>query len=120
MRSSRALRSTYCRMNRRNQALERIKAFAMTNQIISGELTQISETFGIDLGHVVSIPNELDATYYPQFPLDVRSEAKLMAKHYELFYCLEKSIRALVSETLEEATKREDWWDSDRIPSNVK
>jgi hypothetical protein len=107
-------------MNNRREVLERVKSFGMTNQIVAGELTQISSDFGIELGHLVSIPSELDATYYPQFPLLVRSEARSMAKHYELFYCLEKSIRVLVAETLEEATHREDWWDSDRIPSNIK
>jgi hypothetical protein len=107
-------------MDNRQQAIEKIKAFGMTNQIVSGELTDIGLTYGIDLGHLTASPDELDATYYPQFTAQVRNEASAMAKHYELFYCLEKSIRALVSETLEEATKRSDWWDSERIPSHVK
>jgi hypothetical protein len=42
-----------------------------------------------------------------------------MSKHYETFYCLEKSIRALVSETLETA-EGADWWKSARIPPGVK
>ena len=43
-----------------------------------------------------------------------------MAKHYEVFYCLEKSIRALVSNTLETAEKAEHWWVLSRVPANVK
>jgi Swt1-like HEPN len=42
-----------------------------------------------------------------------------MAKHYEVFYCLEKSIRALLSETLE-ASEGEAWWNSARIPANIQ
>ena len=41
-----------------------------------------------------------------------------MASHYELFYCLEKFARALVSEKLE-AEHGATWWDT-IVPSNVK
>ncbi|NKB67658.1 MAG: hypothetical protein GKR89_11385 [Candidatus Latescibacteria bacterium] len=44
-----------------------------------------------------------------------------MAKHYELFYCLENSIRRLVQETLE-ATHGDAWWDQcspDDVKKNV-
>jgi hypothetical protein len=58
--------------------------------------------------------------YYPQFELTVRKEASVMAKHYEVFYCLEKSIRALVSDTIEAAEKADTWWNSLRVPNNVK
>ena len=37
-----------------------------------------------------------------------------MATHYEVFYCLEKSIRKLITETMEEVAG-EDWWHSGRI-----
>ena len=107
-------------MNSKRETLERIKAFGMTNQIISGDLTRVADSYGIDLGHVAQSPDAMDATYYPQFSNQVRTEAKAMAKHYELFYCLEKSIRLLVTETLEQVTQSEDWWESSRIPSNVK
>ena len=41
-----------------------------------------------------------------------------MAKHYELFYCLEKNIRKLISETLESA-RGENWWNT-CVPQQVK
>lgn len=41
-----------------------------------------------------------------------------MGKHYELFYCLERSIRKLIAETLE-AQDGENWWAS-RVPQAVR
>ena len=41
-----------------------------------------------------------------------------MAGHYELFYCLEKSIRKLISETLLESDGA-GWWDKGRIPAAI-
>ena len=41
-----------------------------------------------------------------------------MAKHYEVFYCLEKSIRKLISETLE-SSHGENWWGT-CVPQRVK
>lgn len=43
-----------------------------------------------------------------------------LSKHYEVFYCLEKSIRELVSDTIAEAEKTENWWNSSRIPDGIK
>jgi hypothetical protein len=41
-----------------------------------------------------------------------------MSEHYEVFYCLEQSIRKLIVETLEEAAGI-DWWNSGRIPPGI-
>ena len=41
-----------------------------------------------------------------------------MGKHYELFYCLEKSIRSLIAETLM-SVKGENWWDAS-VPPTIK
>jgi len=45
-----------------------------------------------------------------------------MARHYEVFYCLEKSIRNLVEETLK-ASHGESWWEKcvpKQVEENVK
>lgn len=99
--------------------LQKVKAFGMTNQIVTEELQQIGTKFSIDLGH---LPNAktVEDIYYPQFDAAVRAEASIMSAHYEVFYCLEKSIRELVSETIAEAEKSEDWWDSKRISEEIK
>ena len=106
-------------MKNRN-ALSRIKAFVMTNQMLNEDLHRIGARHSMDLGHIPQAAKLVEDIYYPQFDAAVRAEAALMSAHYEAFYCLEKSIRALVSETLETAEKTEAWWDSQRILPNIK
>jgi hypothetical protein len=98
----------------------KVKAFGMTNQMLVEDLSRIALLYAIDLGHASSTNAPVEDVYYPQFEAAVRKEAASMAKHYEVFYSLEKSIRALVSETIETAEKTEHWWTSPRVPSTVK
>lgn len=95
-----------------------IKVFGMTNQIISQELSRIEREYDIDLGHEIRIADREEEQYYSQFDRSVRNEAARMAAHYEIFYCLEKSIRELIIDTLQEA-EGEGWWDSGRVPNRV-
>jgi hypothetical protein len=90
----------------------------MSGLLIEQEIRGIEEKFGLDLGHVASNSDNSPVDYYPQFEQSVRSEAGEMARHYELFYCLEKSIRKLISETLQESDGA-GWWDSGRIPEAI-
>lgn len=101
-------------------ALDRIKAFGMTNQMLAEDLSHIARTHGVELGHMPTVPQAVEDVYYPQFDAAVRSEAAAMAKHYEVFYSLEKSIRELVAQTIEAAERRDNWWNSPRIPANVQ
>jgi hypothetical protein len=100
--------------------LEKIKAFGMTNQMVTEDLGRISSLHNIDLGHTPTKAETVEAVYYPQFDSAVRSEAAAMAKHYEVFYSLEKSIRSLVSSTIEAETGSQDWWKSSRVPPNIQ
>ena len=43
-----------------------------------------------------------------------------MAPHYEVFYSLERTIRAQVSDQLEAATNSAEWWNTDLVPEEVK
>lgn len=108
-------------MTNRKDTLEKIKAFGMTNQMVTEEIQQIGERFSVDLGHTrPSVPDgDLTEIYYPQFDASVRTEASAMSRHYETFYCLEKSIRDFVSEILKEAEKTEDWWTTPRVPHEI-
>lgn len=59
--------------------------------------------------------------YYLQFDTEFRKEAKSMSQHYEVFYCLEKSIRRLIMELMEEKFG-ENWWETnvnEEIRKNV-
>ncbi len=100
--------------------LEKLKAFGMTNQMITEDLGRIGEMHSIDLGHLSASAQNVEGVYYPQFDAAVRTEAAAMSKHYETFYCLEKSIRTFVAKTLETTEKTEKWWASNRVPANVK
>jgi hypothetical protein len=99
-------------------ALECLKAFGMTNQMVVEDLTRVGKSYSVDLGHLPA-PAQEDV-YYPQFDAAVRAEAANMSRHYETFYCLEKSIRIFVSKTIESAEKTEEWWVLGRVPANVK
>ncbi len=99
-----------------NKAENITKLFGMTTQLICTDLSNVEERFAIQLGH---LPKEdvKESEYYPQFEHNVRKEAEKMAAYYEVFYCLEKSIRRLIAEEM--ADDPEDWWASGKIPENT-
>ncbi|MGQ0551818.1 MAG: Swt1 family HEPN domain-containing protein [Planctomycetota bacterium] len=97
----------------------RLKLFALSNQLLENDLDRVERDFSLDLqrGHQRTV--ERDETYYPQIDRAIRHEAARMARHYEVFYSLEKSIRTLVSETIE-AVDGKSWWSGTRVPAKVK
>lgn len=96
-----------------------IKLFAMSNQLVESELDKVESEHGIDLGRKFKDEPSKDNTYYPQFAENIRQEAAHMAHHYEIFYCLEKSIRSLITDAIE-AEKGTDWWNKGCVPTQVK
>ena len=97
---------------------ERIKLFAFSHQLVECDLDVIENKYGINLGRHISSDEDRDEEYYPQFEQSVRKEAAAMAKHYELFYCLEKSIRTLVQDKLK-AEASVNWWEKS-VPDDIK
>jgi hypothetical protein len=95
-----------------------LRSFGMSGLLVAEDLRGVEQKFGLDLGHGSPHSGQSPADYYPQFEQSVRSEASEMASHYELFYCLEKSIRKLITETLQES-EGTGWWDGGRIPSAI-
>ncbi len=95
-----------------------IRSFGMSGMLIGEEVRAIERRFGIDLGYVAPRSSLSPVDYYPQFEQSVRNEAAEMARHYELFCCLEKSIRKLISETLQESDGA-GWWEGGRIPAVI-
>jgi HEPN superfamily Swt1-like protein len=94
-----------------------LRSFAMSGLLVSEDLKSLEQRFNIDLGHGLRAAAENPVQYYPQFEQEVRAEAATMSAHYELFYCLEQSIRKLISETLEEA-EGANWWDT-KVPGGI-
>lgn len=100
-------------------AVSSLKLFAINNQLVEHDLDRIEAEFGIDLqrGHRAVV--EPDSAYLPQIEQAIRAEAAAMAPHYEIFYALEKTSRALVADSLQ-ATEGDEWWDGGRIPPKIK
>jgi len=103
-----------------SNSLDRLKAFGMTTQMVTEDISRIASAHGVDLGHVPVTAQTVEDVYYPQFDAAVRGEASAMAKHYEVFYSLEKSIRTLVAGTIEASLKTPEWWSSARVPTAVQ
>lgn len=91
-----------------------IRAFGMTGLQISSSMSQIEKEFGVNLGHDSSAAKNRKTADYEQFESALRSEAARMSEFYEVFYCLENSIRQLVADILLEA-EGADWWNSGRV-----
>jgi hypothetical protein len=100
---------------------EKVKSFGMTNMLIESELDGIEEKYNLSLRDRDSNTkeaSEIEEAYFPQFSENLRKEASEMSKNYEIFYCLEKTIRSQISERLEEA-EGEDWWNEQVIPQHI-
>lgn len=96
---------------------ERLRLFGLSHLVVERELDKVEQALKIDLQRSEREQKDEDY-YYPQFDQSLRCEAAEMGRHYELFYCLEKSIRDLIAETLK-AQHGENWWSS-RVPQTIR
>jgi hypothetical protein len=86
----------------------------MTGLQIASSMSKIEAQFGVELGHDTTAPKGRKVAEYEQFEAALRHEAARMSEFYEIFYCLENSIRRLVAETLVDA-EGAGWWNSPRV-----
>jgi hypothetical protein len=91
-----------------------IRAFGMSGLQISSSLSSVEKEFGLELGHDLTAIKNRKTADYNQFEAELRKEAARMSEFYEIFYCLENSIRKLIGEILAEA-EGSDWWNSKRV-----
>ena len=97
-----------------------IKSFGMTNQMLLFDLKRIEKEYGLENLIAEAKSEQTEEKLYLQFNSQIRAEACDMAKHYQLFYCLEKSIREMISDVLE-SNYGKDWWEKDEvIPELIK
>jgi Swt1-like HEPN len=85
-----------------------IKYFGLNNVGLENDLRRVAREKKIKLRP--SRTNRNRDAYYPQITEQIRHDAAKMAEHYELFYCLETSIRDLIRARLMEADK-DNWWE---------
>ena len=100
---------------------DQVKAFGMTNLLIEADLDNLESSFSLKLRDIAEIEegsNEIARAYFPQFEASLRTEAASMARSYELFYCLEKTIRKQISALLE-ATNGSGWWNDQVVPQQI-
>lgn len=95
----------------------KIRLFTLSNSLAENSLDKIEAKFNVDLGRKELVEAQ-PKDYYLQFNADYRAEAKQMARHYEVFYCLEKSIRSLIVQLMQEKYG-ENWWDTKVNPAIV-
>ena len=86
-----------------------IRAFGMTGLQITTSLQVVEGEYQLDIGHTPKPKVSRKIAEYKQFPEELRAEAAKMSELYEVFYCLENSIRQLVEEMLLEV-EGPDWW----------
>jgi hypothetical protein len=96
---------------------QKIKLFALANSLTENHLDKVESKYEIDLGRKEKEAVNEEA-YYAQFDAVFRKEAREMSKHYEVFYCLERSIRSLVVQLMEEKYK-DNWWE-ERVNPEIK
>jgi hypothetical protein len=95
-----------------------VRLFGLNNLSIEADIQRVELEHDVDLGHRRKPASGPEQQFYPQFSQKLREEADAMAQHYAIFYCLENSIRQLISDRLEEA-HGDNWWDT-AVPPNVR
>lgn len=95
-----------------------IKVFNLSYQYLIHDLLEVQAKHNL---HEL-IPDQTykteDSQYYPQFDDDIREESTLMGYYYQIFYCLERSMRKMIAQTIE-SSEGPNWWNSEHIPEPV-
>ena len=95
----------------------KIKLFVLANSLAENELDKVETKLELDLGRKEKPPLK-EQDYYAQFDAAFKKEAREMSKHYEVFYCLERSIRSLVVQLMKEKYG-DNWWD-EKVKDEIK
>jgi len=95
-----------------------LKLFNMSCQYILHDLNEIQEKRSLQSLVESQFSDNGEDQYYPQFDQVIKDEAKIMGYYYRIFYCLERSIRKLIAETIE-SIDGPNWWDPNHIPESI-
>lgn len=96
--------------------MNKLKLFSMKNLLLETELARL-ENSGIEIEHLRTIKKD-EVVDIELFETDIRNRAKRMADFYVLYFCVENTIRRLISERLSEKYGA-NWWD-EKVPEGVK
>lgn len=103
-------------MRSNHSASERIKSFGMQNLLLESDLGKL-ESAGLEIGHARGIKRD-EVVDIELFDKDIRRESRRMADFYALYYCLENTVRRLISERLQDKHKIH-WWNI-AVPEAIK
>lgn len=96
---------------------DKIKLFGLNNLSIEAAIKRTEKQLGTPFRQPAQNEDK-DEEFYPQFPERIRREAGGMARHYEIFYCLETSIRQLIADRLKEEVGT-NWWEQS-VPDQIR
>lgn len=96
-----------------------LRAFMMSGAQITSELQQISIKHGVNISKSNSNLRTRKHEDYANFEKLIRKNAIQMSEYYEIFYCLETSIRNLISNTMIEA-EGPNWWTTSRVAIGIR
>jgi hypothetical protein len=100
------------------KAEDAVKLFGITNQFIESDLDRVETHLSVDLGRTNLESSVRDEEYFPQFEERVRKQAATMSKHYEIFYCLETTLRQTIQAKLVDDFGAA-WWNQ-AVPESVQ
>ncbi|MFA5995951.1 MAG: Swt1 family HEPN domain-containing protein [Patescibacteria group bacterium] len=95
----------------------KVRLFTLANSLTEKALDQLEANLDLNLCRAEVTKTE-EKDYYAQFEANFRKEAQAMGKHYEVFYCLEKSIRSLIIELMVEKFSA-NWW-NEKVREDIK
>jgi len=99
--------------------LDRIRAFGMTGFQIRDDIQKVEKSTSYELlpRSKTKVTREIEG--YDQFSLKLRQDAHEMSQFYEIFFCLENTIRGLVSDILKDENGS-DWWNTDCVKQHIQ
>jgi hypothetical protein len=77
-------------------------------------MSAVEKQFNVELGHDAATRRGRKSADYEQFEAALRAESARMSEFYEVFYCLENSIRKLIADIFVDADGA-DWWNGKRV-----
>lgn len=101
---------------RKNDFLRQLKVFGMQNFQVEADLLKL-ESSGIDIKHSQTIEQK-EIVDVELFEEDIRNQARKMSSFYYLYFCIENSVRNLITGRLREKYGGA-WWDQ-KVPSDVR
>ncbi len=96
-----------------------LRAFGVSGVQAVSEVEEVEETFDVEVLPRKRSEKKRKLAGYDQFEAEVRHQSSEMSQYYEIFYCLEVSIRQLVENTLSESEGAM-WWNSERVPEGFR